>query len=115
MKFTLRTACLAMATLSDCAASPERPAASAGRVRAEVVVEGLSPGLDDRENYCLASTGNALQCSRFESWLAGWGKEAGDALGAGDASREDVDARCVEQPDLMMWPGPERDGRPACP
>ena len=59
----------------------------------------------------LASTGIALQCSRFESWLAGWGKEAGDELGGGDASREDVDARCVEQPDLMMWPGPERDGR----
>jgi hypothetical protein len=74
------------------------------------VVAGLRPGPDDRENYCLASTGNALQCSRFESWLAGWGKEAGDALGGGDASREDVDARCVEQPDLMMWPGPERDG-----
>ena len=35
---------------------------------------------------------SGLQCSRFESWLAGSGNEAGDALGGGDASREDADA-----------------------
>ena len=66
MKFTLRTACLAMVTLSVCAASPERPAASTVGC-AEAVVAGLAPGLDDREKHCLASAGTALQCSRFES------------------------------------------------
>jgi len=94
MKFALRTACLVMIALSGCAASPERPSASTVGC-AEAVVAGLPPGLDDREKHCLASAGIALQCSRFESWLAGWGKEMGDALGEGDASREDVDANRI--------------------
>lgn len=67
---------------------------------AEAVVAALPPGLDDLEKHCLASAGIVLQCSRFEAWLAGWGKEARDAMGGGDASREDVEAdrigrRCV--------------------
>lgn len=93
-KFTLCTACLVIVGLSGCAASPERPAASTVGC-AEAVVAGLPPGLDDREKHCLGSAGIVLQCSRFEAWLAGWGKEAGDALGGGDASREDVDANRI--------------------
>ncbi len=94
MKITLWAACLAMVGLSGCAASPERPAASTVGC-AEAVVARLPPGLDDREKHCLASAGIVQQCSRFEAWLAGWGKEAGDALGDGDASREDVDANRI--------------------
>lgn len=83
-----------MLGLSGCAASPERPAASTVGC-AEAVVAGLPPGLDDLEKHCLASAGIALQCSGFEAWLAGWGKEARDALGGGDASREDVEANRI--------------------
>jgi hypothetical protein len=32
------------------------------------------------------------QCSRAEAWLAGWGKEAADAFGAGDADWDDLRA-----------------------
>jgi len=96
------SACLTVLGLSGCAAGPERPAASTVGC-AQAVVAGLPPGLDDREKHCLASAGIALQCSGFEAWLAGWGKEARDALGGGDASREDVDAnrigrRCATAP-----------------
>jgi hypothetical protein len=89
-----RTACLAMIGLSGCVASPERPAPSTVGC-AEAVVAALPPGLDDLEKHCLASAGITLQCSGFEAWLAGWGKEARDALGGGDASREDVEANRI--------------------
>jgi len=56
------------------------------------VVAALPPGLSDPEKHCVASAGIARQCSPFEAWLAGWGKEAQDAFGGGDASREDLDA-----------------------
>ena len=87
----IHAACLATLGLPGCAASPERPAASTVGC-AEAVVVALPPGLDDLEKHCLASAGIALQCSRFEAWLAGWGKEARDAMGGGDASREDIEA-----------------------
>lgn len=98
-KLAIHVACLASLGLAGCAASPERPAVSTVGC-AEAVVAALPPGLDDLEKHCLASAGIALQCSRFEAWLAGWGKEARDAMGGGDASREDVEAnrigrRCV--------------------
>jgi hypothetical protein len=80
---------LAALLLAGCAASPERPAASTVGC-AEAVVAALPTGLDDLQKHCLASAGITLQCSRFEAWLAGWGKEARDAMGGGDASREDV-------------------------
>ena len=94
VKHTIRAACLAMLALSGCAASPERPAPSTLGC-AEAVVAALPPGLDDLEKHCLASAHIALQCSPFEAWLAGWGKEAQDALGGGDASREDVEANRI--------------------
>jgi hypothetical protein len=94
LKFTFRTACLSMIGLTGCAVSPDRPAPSTVGC-AEAVVAGLPSGLDDLEKHCLASAGITLKCSRFEAWLAGWGKEARDALGGGDASREDVDANRI--------------------
>ena len=90
----MHAVCLTVLGLSGCAAGPERPAASTfGCARA--VVAAVPPGLDDLEKHCLASAGITLQCSGFEAWLAGWGKEARDALGGGDASREDVDANRI--------------------
>jgi hypothetical protein len=80
--------------LAGCTASPER-AASSSVGCAQAVVADLPPGLNDREKHCLASGGIALRCSPFEAWLAGWGKEAGDAFGGGDASREDVAANRI--------------------
>jgi hypothetical protein len=91
VKVAIHAACLAALGLAGCAASPERPAASTVGC-AEAVVAALPPGLDDLEKHCVASAGIALRCSRFEAWLAGWGKEARDAMGGGDASNEDVEA-----------------------
>jgi hypothetical protein len=91
---SIRSACLAALGLAGCAASPERPAPSTVGC-AQAVVAALPPGLDDPEKHCLASAGIALRCSPFEAWLAGWGKEAGDALGRGDAAREDVEANRI--------------------
>ena len=67
------------------------------------MVAALPAGLTDAEQHCLASAGIARQCSAFEAWLAGWGKEARDALGRGDAAREDLEAnhhgrKCASQP-----------------
>lgn len=87
----IRAAVPVMLCLSGCAVSPGRPAPSTVGC-AEAVVAALPPGLSDPENHCLASAGIALQCSPFEAWLAGWGKEARDALGGGDAAREDLEA-----------------------
>lgn len=83
-----------MLGLPGCAAGPERPAPSTVGC-AEAVVAALPPGLDDPAKHCLASAGIALQCSPFEAWLAGWGKESRDALGGGDASREDLVANRI--------------------
>lgn len=88
--------------LGACASPPQRPAASTLGC-AQAVVDALPPGLTDPEKHCLASAGIARQCSRFESWLAAWGKEVQDALGPGDAAREDLVAdrlgrRCASQP-----------------
>jgi hypothetical protein len=93
-KLAIHAACLAALGLAGCAASPERPAASTVGC-AEAVVAALPPGLDDLQKHCLASAGITLQCSRFEAWLAGWGKEARDAMGGGDASRDDVEANRI--------------------
>ena len=103
MKLAIRAACVMVVCLAGCAASPERPAVSTVGC-AEAVVDRLPPGLSDPEKHCLASAGIASQCSRFEAWLAGWGKETRDALGSGDASREDLEAdrlgrRCASGPD----------------
>lgn len=88
--------------LAGCAGAPERPANSTVGC-AEAVVAALPAGLGDPEKHCLASAGIARQCSPFEAWLAGWGKEVQDALGSGDASREDLVSdrlgrRCAAQP-----------------
>jgi hypothetical protein len=87
---------------TGCASNPQRPAASSVDC-ARAVVAGLPPGLSDPEKHCVASAGIARHCSPFEAWLAGWGKEAQDAFGGGDASREDLDAngigrRCASEP-----------------
>lgn len=75
--------------LAGCAGAPQRPATSTVGC-AEAVVAALPPGLSDPEKHCLASAGIARQCSAFEAWLAGWGKEVRDAFGAGDADWEDL-------------------------
>jgi hypothetical protein len=77
--------------LAGCAAEARRPATSTVAC-AEAVVAQLPPGLSDPEKHCLASAGIARQCSPFEAWLAGWGKEARDAVGHGDAAHEDLES-----------------------
>ena len=94
LKHSIRASCLAVLGIAGCAASPERPAPSTVGC-AEAVVAALPPGLDDPGKHCLASAGIALQCSRLEAWLAGWGKEVGDAFGGGDPSSEDLDANRI--------------------
>ena len=83
-------ACVLLAIASaGCAGNPERPATSSLEC-ARAVVAALPPGLSDPEKHCLASAGIARQCSAFEAWLAGWGKEIQDAFGGGDASFADL-------------------------
>jgi hypothetical protein len=53
-------------------------------------VAALPPDLTDPEKHCVASAGIVRYCSRFEAWLAGWGKEIQDAAGRGDASWADL-------------------------
>jgi hypothetical protein len=77
--------------LAGCAGTPERAAESTIGC-ADAVVAALPAGLTDPEKHCLASAGIVQRCSRFEAWLAGWGKEVQDAFGAGDASWEDLAA-----------------------
>jgi hypothetical protein len=77
--------------LAGCATGPQRPAASSVSCARAVVAE-LPPGLNDFEKHCVASAGIARQCSPFEAWLAGWGKEVQDAFAGGDASWQDLDA-----------------------
>ena len=86
--------------VAGCAADPQRPGSSTYAC-AQAVVERLPPGLSDPEKHCLASAGIARQCSPFEAWLAGWGKEVRDAFGGGDAALEDLESnrrgrRCAE-------------------
>ncbi len=85
-----------------CVTQHERPAPSTLGC-AEAVVDQLPPGLTDPEKHCLASALLVQQCSRFESWLAGWGKEIEDALGEGDADWDDLRSdrlgrKCAAQP-----------------
>lgn len=77
--------------LAGCASNPERPAVSTVGC-AEAVVAALPAGLTDPERHCVVSAGIAQRCSRFEAWLAGWGKEVRDAFGHGDASWADLQA-----------------------
>ena len=57
---------------------------------ANAVVAALPTGLTDPERHCVASAGIVRYCSRFEAWLAGWGKEFQDAVNGGDASWDDL-------------------------
>ena len=71
---------------------------------AHAVVAALPAGLTDPEKHCVASAGIARNCSRFEAWLAGWGKEIRDSFGHGDASWQDLVAdragrRCASSQD----------------
>jgi hypothetical protein len=95
--------------LAGCAATDTRPAASTLGC-AEAGVAQLPEGLSDTEQHCLASALIARQCSPFEAWLAGWGKELRDAFGGGQASRADLRAnqagrRCASEsgdPGLLL-------------
>jgi hypothetical protein len=84
------TACLSFG-LAGCASTVDRPAQSSVGC-AGAVVATLPAGLTDPEKHCVASAGITRRCSRFEAWLAGWGKEIGDAFGRGDASSDDLAA-----------------------
>jgi len=82
-----------MLLLVGCTGSSEleRPAVSTVGC-AKAVVASLPAGLTDPERHCVASGGIVQRCSRFEAWLAGWGKEIEDAFGHGDASWDDLAA-----------------------
>ena len=75
--------------LAGCTSTPERPAVSSVGC-AQAVVGTLPTGLTDPEKHCVASAGIVRYCSRFEAWLAGWGKEFQDAANGGDASWDDL-------------------------
>jgi hypothetical protein len=102
------TICLLLG-LAGCASTPERAAQSSVGC-AKAVVAALPAGLTDPEKHCVASAGIAVRCSRFEAWLAGWGKEIEDTFGHGDASWEDLGAdrmgrRCASthnEPDALI-------------
>jgi len=80
--------------LAGCTSTPERAAPSTvGCVNA--VVATLPAGLTEPEKHCVASAGIVQRCSRFEAWLAGWGKEIQDAFGDGDASWDDLAANRI--------------------
>jgi hypothetical protein len=80
---------LLVLSLAGCATGAARPAPTLVGC-AQAVVDTLPAGLTNDELHCLASAGIARRCSRFEAWLAGWGKEARDALDGGDASWSDL-------------------------
>ena len=84
------TLTLVVVALSGCAGNPQRPAPSTLDC-AQAVVAQLPAGLTDPGKHCLASAGIAQQCSVFEAWLAGWGKEMRDAFDDGDASFADLE------------------------
>ena len=101
---------LVLAVVSaGCAGNPQRPAPSSLEC-ARAVVAALPPDLSDAEKHCLASAGIARQCSPFEAWLAGWGKELRDAFDGGDASFGDLEddrrgrdcARRSDDPDAWL-------------
>jgi len=71
------------------------------------VVATLPAGLTDPEKHCLASAGIVQRCSRFEAWLAGWGKEIEDAFGRGDASWADLVADRAGRRCAATHEGPE--------
>jgi hypothetical protein len=104
----ISTVCLLLG-LAGCASPPERAARSSVSC-AKAVVASLPGGLTDQEKHCVASAGITLRCSRFEAWLAGWGKEIQDSFGRGDASWQDLDAdrigrRCAsthDEPDALI-------------
>lgn len=102
------TSCLLLC-IAGCASTPQRAAPSAVGC-AEAVLATLPAGLTDPEKHCVASAGIAMHCSRFEAWLAGYGKEIRDAFGDGDASWADLHAdrigrRCAatqDRPDALI-------------
>jgi hypothetical protein len=69
-----------------------RPAPSSLACMREAIRDRLPQDVDDATRHCLASGLIALSCSPLEAWLAGWGKEASDLLGAGDAEQRDLAA-----------------------
>ena len=75
--------------LAGCTSTPERPAVSTVGC-AQAVAGTLPTSLTDPEKHCVASAGIVRYCSRFEAWLAGWGKEFQDAVNGGDASWDDL-------------------------
>ena len=48
-----------------------------------------------------------MRCSRFEAWLAGFGKEIRDAVGDGDASWQDLDADRIGRRCAATHDGPD--------
>lgn len=93
--FTLpRMLAVAAVALAGCASTGERAAPSTAGCAAAVVRQ-LPPGLNDAEQHCLASGLIVRQCSSFEAVIAGTGKEVGDAMGSGGASRGDLDANRI--------------------
>jgi len=83
------TGCLLLC-LAGCTSTPPERAAESTVGCVAAVVAALPVGLTDPEKHCVASGGIVQRCSRFEAWLAGWGKEIEDAFRHGDASWEDL-------------------------
>jgi len=82
MKFLLLVLCLLLAA---CSTSPTRPAKSSYGCMV-AVRDSLPAGLPDKRAHCLASALIAQQCSLFEAYLAGAGKEIRDMFSANDSA-----------------------------
>jgi hypothetical protein len=80
---------LLAAVLSGCAGMPRAPADSCMQQAVDSLqLEGLPP----LRKHCLAAGTIAARCGGSQAVVAGYAKEIADALGPGDASRDDLRA-----------------------
>src|SRR5262245_49561187 len=92
---------LALAAMSGCMATPDRPARSTLGCAQVAVERDLRAGLPDKLEHCIAGGLIARYCSPTEARLAGVGKEIRDAFTGGDVELADIEAtwagvRCAQ-------------------
>lgn len=88
-------ACGTLWALTSCATPPaagSRPTTSSLGCIRQTVWSHDCVSCNDKYRHCLAAGMTARHCSVAEAYLASWGKEAQDALGAGDSDRRDLRA-----------------------
>jgi hypothetical protein len=88
------SAAILLVGLSGCASlgGGPRPAGSSVACARAAVAEVVTPEMTDKRKHCAGAANIAARCSVLEARLAYYGKEAADALGAGDPELEDLRA-----------------------